>query len=414
MKRKIMPMMAMALFLVPLLNSCEKDKKENVPQLDGNYAVDLSDQGLDWDYMIVNDQGNYVLAREEGGIPTSIFVKPTSSHDGYTILVDEYGLPSKMVIDDFVFLFDNFNGTKADVAVVSPDGGVEIFREVEGQVNWDEAYTKGALEAESWSSTLNIVSHVTGGVSCLAGITATAMTAGAGWPLTVLGCSGFAIGLAAENWPEHELLGLGAAEVGAISTILGCVNPTDLAGKIGCFAGITSTATTVASWGAAAIENSQDDVWLAEATLLGGYGDIQITLAWDNTADLDLHVVDPNGEEIYWSHAYSSSGGYLDYDNIEGYGPENVFWEDGQAPSGVYDVYVHHYDWDDAGYPQSSNFEVLISAFGFTEQFSGSTTFNETVFVASFDKSGLVSTVKKAAPVMDESKPRKAPGLRVQ
>ena len=406
--------MAMALFLLPLLTSCNKDKKDDDPLLDGNYAVDLTDQGLDWDYMIVNDQGNYVLAREEGGMPTTIFVKPTSSHDGYTIYVDDNGLPSRMVIDDFIFLFDNFNGNKADVAVVSPDGGVEIFREVEGQLDWDEAYTKGTLEIETWSSTLNIVSHVTGGVSCLAGITGTVMTAGAGWPLTVLGCSGFAMGLAAEYWPEHELLGLGAAEVGAISTTLGCINPTDLAGKIGCFSGIASTASTVASWGAAAIEDNQNDVWLAESTLLGGYGDIQITLTWNNTADLDLHVVDPLGEEIYWSDSYSSSGGYLDYDNISGYGPENVFWEEDQAPSGVYDVYVHHYDWDDADYPQTSNFEVLINAFGFTRQFSGSTTYDELVYVASFDESGLVSTVKKAAPVMDESKPRKAPGLRVQ
>jgi len=400
---KLKTSLVLLLFLLPLFNSCEKDKEEELPTLDGYYAVDLHEQGLDWDFWIFDEKGRHVFAKENNGIPSTIFVKPDASHDGYTIYVDDQGLPEKMVIDDYIFLFDNFNGKEVDVAVVSPEGDVEVFREVEGELDWSQAVTKGVMTVEGWSNTLSIISHVAGGVSCVAGITGTVLSGGLGWPLTVLGCSGFAMGLAAEIWPEEELLGLGAAEVGAIATYFGCLNPVDVAGKISCVSGIASTATTVASWGAAAIESRQDDVWLAEAALLGGYGDIQITLTWDNEADLDLHVIDPSGEEIYWLNTSSVSGGYLDFDNITGFGPENVFWEDGMAPSGVYDVYVHHYTWSDAGYPQSSNFEVLINAFNFIEQFSKSTTYDEMVYVASFNQSGLVSTGKKAAPQIDVS-----------
>lgn len=31
-----------------------------------------------------------------------------------------------------------------------------------------------------------------------------------------------------------------------------------------------------------------------------GSGDVQVSVAWNTTADLDLHVVDPSGEEVYW------------------------------------------------------------------------------------------------------------------
>ena len=32
-----------------------------------------------------------------------------------------------------------------------------------------------------------------------------------------------------------------------------------------------------------------------------GTGDVQISLSWDVDSDVDLHVVDPNGDEIYWN-----------------------------------------------------------------------------------------------------------------
>jgi uncharacterized protein YfaP (DUF2135 family) len=43
-------------------------------------------------------------------------------------------------------------------------------------------------------------------------------------------------------------------------------------------------------------------------------GDVRITLRWNNTADLDLHAIDPNKEEIYYDYPRSESGGQLDHD----------------------------------------------------------------------------------------------------
>jgi hypothetical protein len=71
-----------------------------------------------------------------------------------------------------------------------------------------------------------------------------------------------------------------------------------------------------------------------------GTGDVQITLRWDTAPDLDLHVTDPNGEEIWFENIRSSSGGTLDVDDTEFEGPENIFWPTGRAPRGDYTVDV--------------------------------------------------------------------------
>ena len=51
--------------------------------------------------------------------------------------------------------------------------------------------------------------------------------------------------------------------------------------------------------------------------------DLRIVLSWDADAtDIDLHVLEPTGEEVYYSHKLSSSGGLVSNDFTQGYGPE--------------------------------------------------------------------------------------------
>lgn len=80
-----------------------------------------------------------------------------------------------------------------------------------------------------------------------------------------------------------------------------------------------------------------------------GSGDVSMTLEWSTVHDLDIFVVDPNGEEISYGNLTSSSGGFLDVDShadcvdTSGPGVENVFWGEGSAPEGMYTVYVSNY-----------------------------------------------------------------------
>ncbi len=70
--------------------------------------------------------------------------------------------------------------------------------------------------------------------------------------------------------------------------------------------------------------------------------DLRVVLSWnaDNT-DMDLHVTDPNGETVYYSHPMSRIGGRITRDCTGGYGPEEFLLK--QAKPGVYRVEVNYY-----------------------------------------------------------------------
>jgi hypothetical protein len=83
----------------------------------------------------------------------------------------------------------------------------------------------------------------------------------------------------------------------------------------------------------------------------GQSGDIQISLLWNNTNDLDLHCVDPSGWEISFpkDKRRSPTGGHLDVDrnaacnNTVNDPVENIYWPKGAAPAGEYRVFVNYY-----------------------------------------------------------------------
>jgi hypothetical protein len=110
-----------------------------------------------------------------------------------------------------------------------------------------------------------------------------------------------------------------------------------------------------------------------------GSGDVRVTLTWGDLNDLDLHVIDPSGEEIYYAHRESASGGTLDIDaNPDCYNPtytpvENIFWPSGTAPFGTYTVKVNYYAHCDA--PRSPQFVVETLVDGTSTLYPGVATF---------------------------------------
>lgn len=79
-----------------------------------------------------------------------------------------------------------------------------------------------------------------------------------------------------------------------------------------------------------------------------GTGQVQVSVSWDAASDVDLHLVEPSGEEIYWADRESATGGQLDLDSnpacdIDNVNNENISWS-GSAPRGEYVVRVDYYD----------------------------------------------------------------------
>lgn len=125
-------------------------------------------------------------------------------------------------------------------------------------------------------------------------------------------------------------------------------------------------------------------------------GAVQVSLAWSNPNDLDLHVIAPSGEKIYWNNRTGKSGGTLDIDANVKYDPkstnpvENVFWPEGKAAKGRYKIVVDHYkNHGQAGCQDPTRFVVRLAVGGVTQLFQGEVAFadpkKKTVVVAEFD-----------------------------
>lgn len=70
--------------------------------------------------------------------------------------------------------------------------------------------------------------------------------------------------------------------------------------------------------------------------------DIRITLEWSsNENDIDLWVIDPNGEKCYYQHTKTQMGGKISKDFTRGYGPEEFTLK--VAKRGIYTVYANYF-----------------------------------------------------------------------
>ena len=135
---------------------------------------------------------------------------------------------------------------------------------------------------------------------------------------------------------------------------------------------------TQATW--AEIDNAS--LWSAETPLTGnavavGSGGFQATLTWNTgttfgsstgAVDIDLHVTEPNGTEIYYANSVSAvTGGLLDVDNTYGFGPENIYYpNDVTPPDGEYVVSVVYF----AGSPVT-RFAITVSACNDRKTYTG-------------------------------------------
>jgi len=127
--------------------------------------------------------------------------------------------------------------------------------------------------------------------------------------------------------------------------------------------GGTATGTGTLRAGEACAETEACGGGLAcEAGFCANAGELRIALIWEGRTDLDLHVVTPNGEEIYYRNRVSTDGGQFlkdgcIADRCDGQsGPfsEAVLWE-GIPTAGTYEMWAINYDGVEAA---SARFEI--------------------------------------------------------
>ncbi len=151
-----------------------------------------------------------------------------------------------------------------------------------------------------------------------------------------------------ENIGEQELFDYSTVTVGPGETVQLAVTLPDCATQIDLFYGAVITDF---STGERYNERLLDVRHLGGTDycdgIVLGTGDIQFTVTWDNNADVDLRVIEPNGTRIWFGdRTPATSQGQLDVDSNWTCGTnlfytENIFWPIGQSPDGTYVVEIH-------------------------------------------------------------------------
>lgn len=108
-----------------------------------------------------------------------------------------------------------------------------------------------------------------------------------------------------------------------------------------------------------------------------GDADFAATVTWTGASDVDIHVLDPNGFEVYYGATESPEGGLLDLDSnadcaIDNINTETISWPGGSAPAGDYTVIIEYYE--DCGV-ESSEYNVVVRRNGRDQVSVGPRTF---------------------------------------
>jgi hypothetical protein len=130
-------------------------------------------------------------------------------------------------------------------------------------------------------------------------------------------------------------------------------------------------------------------------------GDIQVSVTWNTEADVDLHVLEPGGEEIYYGNRSSNTGGELDIDANAACGTsnlrqENVGWSTGEAPPGQYIVRVEY--WSSCGAVQT-DYIVTVYLRSDTPTVPGSPGSGVLIFEGSFTGDGTAGGAGDGVPI---------------
>jgi hypothetical protein len=372
-----------------------------------------------------NDQYGAVLLHESG---ERLFAATTSgnspydiesvigaawvSPDGESIIVElgPDGLPARAIFGDTLVLFENYGASSVDLAIVLPDGTIDIARDVHVDPEMlrdvrsfaSDSRAPGQaslLQNLSVARTLRHAATATSIASCAIALGTTIPTGGLALLLAVPACGGLALEIAADLSDNAELSQF-AEDWGMASCVGGIQLPAiSVSTGVGCLSTFINQIADEEE--ASGVLQTRLDSSIAEASNLLegtfaslislGQGDFQANLRWSTQDDLDLHVIDPNGNEIYFAQPISSSGGALDIDANPGcqnptLSPvENIYWPSGESPTGTYTVSVVYFAVCES--QGSVPFDINLSIDGQVFHFSGQVDqVSESYFVGEFSR----------------------------
>jgi uncharacterized protein YfaP (DUF2135 family) len=329
----------------------------------GNSSIAAGWNSGSTEYVVTDTEKNVA------SLTSSAVTVKSSNGTSVTIYYDSTtGLPTKAVYGNIVFVYEwDTTASTVGIAMIGSDGSIELKRDVSvsstditaitGLFTSESAPAKGVsksiwtdIQADPWW----YIGKAAGIVGCGAAITVAYASAGTSEFVTAGAFMGTTCGMllvttAYEATAASSIVdGAAGGPVGSIVSMgvdsMQCAGSMSVTDCVAAGAGIMDALTSATD---TRLVQVASEVTSATASLKGGGGAVKVTLSWESAVDIDLHVTDPNSEEIYYSHTTSASGGTLDVDDRDGGtalvpAVENIFW-DTNAPSGTYTVTVVYY-----------------------------------------------------------------------
>jgi hypothetical protein len=144
----------------------------------------------------------------------AIWVSPDD--EVIVVYLNEDGLPDRLIVQEYVFLFSNYSGSTVDIAIISPSGSISVSRNVSIELeklsnyhSFSPKFDSVSLvsmknRAFSWAEALEWTSIIMGITSCAGSIAATAATAGGLIPFLVASCGSLLCDLVNFILPEDN------------------------------------------------------------------------------------------------------------------------------------------------------------------------------------------------------------------
>jgi len=335
-------------------------------------------------------QSMSIISETNGVQPTGAIFSDTNGRS-LVVYTDQNGFPKRVTSNNTIYVFDSFELNKVDVGVINPAGEISILRDLEFDnspyQNLNTSITAvGSVSAWKFAA-----------VALNTAATVTSLAGSDSFANTVRSSSMMGTCLGMTESDQQKITG-SASKLPEVAGAFGCSGDLNA-----CSGTMASLNTTHFNTSKSEIESKSDAISVTEGALDTGFGDVQVTLTWDTATDLDLWVTDPEGEVIYYGNPTSETGGELDRDDVDGFGPENVFWESGAAPAGEYKVEVDYF----SGSP-ATNYTVLVQAFGRVRTFTGQISPDETKLITTFSESGI----SKELPVIVQKPAQNPEGKR--
>lgn len=332
-----------------LLFSCQNDEEnpEGEEEFTANYFKEMAGTetgNSEYPYMVQHENGEVMILTAEGDTPTGViyFV------DENTIVemnFNEEMLPTQVTYnDDAIVLFENYREGLVDLAVVVNDD-FQIYRDIEFPTQDIALKSATGKQMANWPQFFSALGTTINAGLCGIAAAATAIPSlGTSVPAAIITCGGALLGTVVLLRPsDSEAMNNTASTVGVVANAYGCAGGLaqgPLAAAANCINSMIDAAGLFSEYKDDLVQLVNEVIAAAQGGLQTGDGDVKFTLTWDNDTDLDLYVTEPSGDTIWYGSRFSTTGGELDRDDLDGFGPENIFWPTDFAIPGEYLVEV--------------------------------------------------------------------------